>query len=110
MRRVRDTLREHLRGNDIVGRWAPLQFSVLLPETDGAAAELRMARIREVLNRPFSPDADGEAIVRLDPRIGLADRKGGEAFNVLVEQAEQALEIAMESDKRVFLYKVRPFG
>ncbi len=110
MRWVRETLREQLRGNDLVGRWSTLQFSVLLPATDGAAAELRMERICEVLNQPFSLDEDGESTIRLDPRIGLADRKGGEAFNVLVEQAEQALEIAMESDKKVFLYKVRPFG
>ncbi len=110
MRHVAETLKYQLRGNDIVGRWSNLQFGVLLPSTDGAAAEGRMARIREVLDQPFSLEADGETDIFLDLRVGLADRQGGESLSSLIEQAEKALDVAMQSNGKVSLYKVRPFG
>jgi diguanylate cyclase (GGDEF)-like protein len=110
MRHVAETLKYQLRGNDIVGRWSNLQFGVLLPSTDGPAAEGRMARIREVLDQPFSLEADGETDIYLDLRIGLADRQGGESLSSLIEQAEKALDVAMQSNGKVSLYKVRPFG
>ena len=48
--------------------------------------------------------------VLLDLRVGLADRQGGESLALLIEQAEKALDVAMQSDGKVYLYKVRPFG
>jgi diguanylate cyclase (GGDEF)-like protein len=110
MRHVSETLKYQLRGNDIVGRWSNLQFAILLPSTDGASAEGRMMRIREVLDQPFSLDSDDDTTVRLDLRVGLADRQGGESLTSLIEQAEKALDVAMQSDGKVYLYKVRPFG
>jgi len=109
MRYVAETLKYQLRGNDIVGRWSNIEFAILLPSTDGASAEGRMMRIREVLDRPFSLEA-GEMDVLLDLRVGLADRQGGESLALLAEQAQKALEVAMQSDGKVYLYKVRPFG
>ena len=110
MRHVAETLKYQLRGNDIVGRWSNLEFAVFLPSTDGASAEGRMMRIRDVLNRPFALDTDDETEVLLDLRVGLADRQGGEPLAVVIEQAEKALDVAMQSDDKVYLYKVRPFG
>lgn len=110
MRHVAETLKYQLRGNDIVGRWSTLEFAILLPSTDGPAAEHRMMRIREVLDQPFPLEADGEMDVFLDMRVGLADRQGGESLALLIEQAEKALDVAMQSDGKVYLYKVRPFG
>lgn len=110
MRHVAETLKYQLRGNDIVGRWSKLQFGILLPSTDGASAEGRMMRIREVLDQPFALEPGGEMEVLLDLRIGLADRQGGESLASLIEQAEEAVDVAMQSDGKVYLYKVRPFG
>jgi len=110
MRYVAETLKYQLRGNDIVGRWSNLEFGILLPSTDGVSAEGRMMRIRQVLDRPFSLEAGGETEVLLDLRIGLADRQGGESLALLIEQAEKALDVAMQSDGKAYLYKVRPFG
>lgn len=110
MQKVTSTLKYQLRGNDIVGRWSQLKFSVLLPTTDGHSAMQRMSRIQEILAQRFSLDTDGEFDIELDPRIGFADHQGGESFQVLVNQAEQALEISMQSDVKINLYKVRPFG
>jgi len=69
-----------------------------------------MMRIRDILDRPFPLDADSETDVCLDLRIGLADRQGGEPLASLIEQAQKALDVAMQSDGKVYLYKVRPFG
>jgi diguanylate cyclase (GGDEF)-like protein len=110
MRHVSETLKYQLRGKDIVGRWSSLEFGILLPSTDGVSAEGRMMRIREVLDRPFSLETEGETEICLDLRIGLADRQGGESLALLIEQAEKALDVAMQSDGKVYLFKVRPFG
>ena len=67
-------------------------------------------RIRQVLDRPFPLEAEGETDILLDARIGLADRQGGESFASLIEQADKALDVAMQSDGKVYQYKVRPFG
>lgn len=110
MRKVNEVLKDQLRGNDIVGRWSKLQFGILLPSTDGNSAARRMESIRDALNQQITLEPDGQHYIELDPRIGLADRQGGESFNVFVSQAEQALEISMQSDKKINQYKVRPFG
>ena len=110
MRKVTETLRYQLRGTDIIGRWSKLQFSILLPSTDGASAVSRFERIRDVLEQPISLEIDGNFDISLDARIGFADRQGGESLNVLISQTEKALEISMESDEKVNIYKVRPFG
>jgi len=110
MRHVAETLKYQLRGNDIVGRWSNLEFGILLPSTDGVSAEGRMMRIRQVLDQPFPLESGGEMEVLLDLRVGLADRQGGESLALLIEQAEKALDVSMQSDGKVYLYKVRPFG
>ena len=110
MQKVTETLKYQLRGNDIVGRWSKLQFSVLLPATDGEAARRRMVRIHEVLAEQFSLETGDLKDFALDPRIGLADRQGGEPFQVIVNQAQAALEISMQSGETINIYKVRPFG
>jgi diguanylate cyclase (GGDEF)-like protein len=110
MQRVTGMLKYQLRGNDLVGRWSPLEFSILLPSTDGVSAMRTLTRVQEILGQKFSLDVDGEYNIELDPRIGFADHQGGESFQVLVNQAKQALEISMQSDVKINLYKVRPFG
>ncbi len=109
-RRVTETLKYQLRGNDIVGRWSKLQIGVLLLATDGASAMSRLERIQEILDQPVMLEAGGELNVNLDVHIGFADRQGGESVNVLVNQVENALEVSLESGTKVYMYKVRPFG
>ncbi|MBL8050019.1 MAG: diguanylate cyclase [Anaerolineales bacterium] len=110
LRKVTETLKYQLRGNDIVGRWSKLQFAVLLLGTDGLSATNRFEHIQEILDQPISLEAGGEFDINLDVRIGYADRQGGEAINVLISQAESALGISMESNTKTNMYKVRPFG
>lgn len=110
LRRVNDTLKNQLRGNDIVGRWSKTQFCILLLATDGISALSRLERIREILDQPISLESGGEFDVNLDVHIGFADRQGGESINVLISHSESALEVSLESGSKVNMYKVRPFG
>ena len=110
LQKVTETLKYQLRGNDIVGRWSKLQFSILLPATDGESARQRLTRIQLILNEELTLEPGEISNVILDPRIGLADRQGGESFQIVVNQAQAALEISMQSDQKINLYKVRPFG
>ena len=110
MRKVTETLKYQVRGNDVVGRWSPLQFGVLLPATDGEAATHRLQRIRQVLEKQLVLGSAGDPEIHLDPAIGLADRQGGESLPVLIDQAQKALEVSMQSNEKIYLYKVRPFG
>jgi diguanylate cyclase (GGDEF)-like protein len=104
VRKVTSTLQYHLRGNDIVGRWSKLQFSVMMPTTPGQSATQKLDQIRGILSQPFSLDSSGDIIVNLDPRIGVAARKKGETSILLVENTNRALEIALQSENKTNLY------
>lgn len=110
LRKVTETLKRQLRGNDIVGRWSDLQFAIFLPATDANAAERRMALIVDSLNQPLSLEPGSQSSVDLDPRIGLADRQSGDTFNALVSHAQEALELSWQSVQRISQYKVRSVG
>ena len=99
-----------MRGNDLIGRWSPLEFGVLLTSTNGGSAKRTLSRVLAVLDQKTRLDVNDGLEVRLDPRVGLADRQGGESLPVLIDQARQALEISMQSDEKVSLYGIRPFG
>ena len=64
----------------------------------------------QFLDKEVSLEKQGDLDVELDLRVGMSERQGGESVPVLVEQAEKALELSMQSDEKVHLYKVRPFG
>jgi len=106
MRKVTETLKYQLRGNDVVGRWSQLQFGVMLPSTEGEFAKQKMDRIRKALGELKPLQASGEFEIHLDPHIGLTERKGQEPLPVLVKQAEQALEFSLQSKQEtVHLFK-----
>lgn len=69
-----------------------------------------MMRVRQVLDQAFLLEAGDKTEICLDVVVGLADRQGGESLALLTEQAEKALDVAMHSNDKVYLYKVRPFG
>jgi diguanylate cyclase (GGDEF)-like protein len=108
LRHVTDTLRNRLRGNDIIGRWSHLQFSILLPTTSSVPATHTLGRIREILENPISLDPSGEMTVDLDPRIGVASYQEGEPFGDLIGRTEQALDLARQSEEKIFFYDGNP--
>ena len=102
MQKVNSTLNHNLRGNDVVGRWSKLQFGIILPTTSGFPAKNTLGKILDLLEQPLSLEPEGEFNINLDPRIGVAESHSGESFGNLIENTENALEIAMQSEEKIY--------
>lgn len=107
LRQVTKTMRNELRGNDMVGRWNGTSFAVLLPETPGQAAVSTLGRIQVALSRPIT-FGEGETL-HLRPSIGAAERQLGESSAVLMDYAQRALDQALHGDTKMVLYKTKAF-
>ena len=92
---VNSRLREQLRGNDRVGRWDELQFSVLLPSTPLTAAERTLDRICQALSEPVHLDqVDGP--INLEPYVSVVVGEHEESAQSMIARAEKALEKARQ--------------
>lgn len=107
LRQAVDILRDQLRGSDVVGRWNNHTLAVLLPETPGTAAVMTLGRIQIALSKPVK-FGEGETI-RLQPMIGVAERKADELPETVIQWCEKALEQASRQDSKLSLFKVNPF-
>jgi len=106
LRRTTDIIRNELRGNDTIGRWDEVSFSVLLPDTPGKAAVRTMERVQVALSEPMSFSPDGESI-QLSPKIGIGERLQGDQAPVVIERAETALDEAAHNESGLMLSKTR---
>ena len=107
---VTDTLRNELRGNDVVGRWNDVSFSILLPETPGSAALKTFDRIFQALSSPIDlPQFDLN--VKLDPHIGGVVYSNRIASQDLFNKASDSLDEARRNNTRpVYLWEMKnPF-
>jgi len=93
LRKVTDSLRKELRGNDIIGRLNEVSFEIMLPNTPGAAANRIFERIYQALSEPLELSALGMT-VNLDPHIGGAEYSNDISIQELFEKAESALQNA----------------
>jgi len=96
LRHITQTLKNQLRGNDLVGRWDDVDFMVLLSETPGVAAFNTMERIKTALSVPIKIDISGEDLV-LKPKIGIAEYRIGDTADTLAGNTNWALEMAKKS-------------
>jgi diguanylate cyclase (GGDEF)-like protein len=93
LRNVTKVLREQLRGNDLVGRWDQLNFSVLLSGTSGEAALNTMGRVSQALKMPIKLDFSEEEL-HLEPKIGISEYRAGDSDLVLINNTNRALDFA----------------
>lgn len=96
LRHITQTLKNQLRGNDLVARWDELDFSVLLSDTSGQAAWNTMSRVQAALSIPIKIDVSGEDL-NLNPKIGIAEYRIGDNMDSLVGNTNWALEVAKTS-------------
>lgn len=88
---VTNTLRRELRGNDNIGRWNKNTFVVLLPMTNGDAANRIFQRIQQALAIPVAlPEYD--VSLRLDPHVGGGEYSSGITGQELLDKTAGALE------------------
>lgn len=102
LRHVSQILKNQLRGNDLVGRWEDLEFSVLLSSTSGQAAWNTMSRVQAALSVPIKIDVSGEDLY-LMPRIGVAEYRVGDTASSFIENANWALELAKKNGELYIL-------
>lgn len=87
---VADAMRTHIRSADIAGRYGGEEFSVLLPDTDKAGAQIFAERLRNEVEA-LSVDHDGQPI-RCTISLGVADlSQPSTDYKSLIEAADQAL-------------------
>ena len=79
-------IRAELRQTDVVGRYGGEEFVVLLPETDGAAAAMTLERVRRQL-----AEVPLHETTRMTVSIGLAEHRGDERLEALLERADAAM-------------------
>ena len=107
LRSVNQTLKNQLRGNDLVGRWSDVDFAVLLSETSGDASMNTMGRVRMALSVPIRIDVSGEDLY-LKPNIGIAEYRVGDTAQSLVKNTDWALEIAKKGQGLYLLRATEP--
>lgn len=95
LRQATRTLKNQLRGNDLIGRWSDVEFAVLLADTSGNAALNTMGRIQTALSTPIKIDISGEDLA-LKPQIGIAEFRLGDTLNSLASNTNWALEMAQK--------------
>ena len=89
--KVTKILHRELRGNDIIGRWSEISFSLLLPTTTGTAAARTFDRLHKALAQPIHLSSYG-ITVNLDPHIGGAVYSNSITPQELLEKAQSSLE------------------
>ncbi len=97
LRKVTESLRNLLRGSDVVARWGVTQLMVGLPLTTEQAATRAIERIRETLLQPITLEITGDK-VDLEPHIGASSRIGEEGIDTLIKNAEKALQDSYNKD------------
>ncbi len=107
LRHITQTLKNQLRGNDLVARWGDLDFSVLLSDTPGGAALNTMNRVQTALSIPIRVDVSGDDL-ELKPKIGIAEYRIGDDKESLVKNTSWALEFAKKSNGLYLLRASEP--
>jgi len=93
LRRIAETVREHIRSSDVFARLGGEEFALLLPETDGDHALVMAERLRQAI-ADLKVEDDGRSI-GASASFGLAERRSAdrEPENMLV-RADRALYAA----------------
>jgi diguanylate cyclase (GGDEF)-like protein len=108
--KVTKILQRELRGNDVIGRWNEVSFSLLLPTTPGSAAHRTFDRVYQALAQPIHLPSYG-VTVNLEPRIGGAVYSNSITSSELIEKAQNSLDRARRGDaEHVYVWEFQnPF-
>ena len=107
LQQITSIMKNELRGNDLVGRWNDLDFSILLSDTLGTPAMNTMSRVKTSLSVPVRVDIAGEEI-KLLPVIGIAEYRVDDTAFSLIANTNWALENAKKSGGMYLLRATEP--
>ena len=110
LNKVAGVFLKELRGNDIIGRWNDVSFSVMLPATPSLAAKRTYDRIYQALSQEIILSAF-DVVINLDPHIGGAVYSNVITAQDLFVKAEGSLEQTyLSTQSPVFLWELNtPF-
>ena len=106
LQQIVQTLRDELRGKDIVGHWDDATFAVLLPGVDGETAVTKLTHLYDLLCQPIKLRTYSEPIY-LRQHIGVSTQQPGQSAMALGKMAERALTQAMEMAPPVVLINAK---
>jgi diguanylate cyclase (GGDEF)-like protein len=103
LRAVTDAIREHLRGDDVAGRFGGEEFVVLLRDAREEEALAIAERLRAHIAAMLIPIQDGEGpCVRLTVSVGIATLDGAaRELTDLLAAADSALYFAKENGRNM---------
>ena len=92
LREIGDILRQVVRQNDVAARYGGEELAVLLPRTEGTAAEAIAVRIQDMLARRQRPHTGNHPWERVTVSIGISTADApGVAPEGLIQMADRAL-------------------
>lgn len=106
---VTATLKNELRGRDIVGRWSENVLSVLLPSTPVNAVEGTFKRLQTYLAEPIHLDKSGDIVIHPTPCIGVVSRNQFDSSDEVIERAETAVSQASSYETPAVIFLSKPF-
>ncbi len=97
---VSRTLKQGVKGRDVVVRYGGEEFSVLLPETNFHGA-MKVAEIlrKEVEKKEVVNRSTGKKIAQITFSAGVSQYRKGEEIDVLIERVDKALYEAKEKGR-----------
>lgn len=101
-----DVVRDNIRSSDVLSRWGGEEFVLLLSDTDIDGALLTLNRVRLAVQSADVAGAPAE--LRMTVSIGLATHIAGEALEVTLDRADQALYCAKRAGRNQVVLGERP--
>ena len=100
LRLVAKTLTDGIKGKDFAARYGGEEFAIILPESNSQAGKIVGNSLREaVAKKEVINRNSGEKLGRITMSVGVAQYKGDESVEALIERADKALYQAKESGR-----------
>ncbi len=97
LRAVIDVCKHHLRDSDQLGRLVGVEFAILLPRTELAAAVLVAERMRAAV--AATPSKSARAMVALTASFGVTTLRADDSTTSLFKRADDALQAAKDAGR-----------
>lgn len=85
-------LKQHLKGNDMIGRWDTSTFCVVLPRTPKNVSSIIEKRLAGVFSAPFKYGVTDEEQVSLEPIVASGTGTSGKDFDKSIENVETQIK------------------
>jgi capsular polysaccharide biosynthesis protein/GGDEF domain-containing protein len=85
-------LKEHLKGNDLIGRWDASTFCIVLPRTPQKVSAIIEKRLVEVFTASIRYGVTDSEQILLEPVVSAGTSTNAKEFDVFVKDVEKNIE------------------